>query len=84
MSMSQLRVGDQVEGVYVGHAFRGCVAATRALTVKSDGAIEFMVELAEPVEIFGLKRDQILLVAKADGSPSSYTRHTDRLQVRAG
>lgn len=84
MNMPQLRVGDQVEGVYVGHAFRGRVEAARALTVKTDGAIEFLVSLAEPVEILGLKRDRILVMAKADGSPSSYTRHTDSLRIRAG
>ena len=63
----------------MGVAFAGTIDAMRALTVTTDGCFEYSISLDEPIVVFGTKRDHVLMYAKFDGTPSSYTRHTDHI-----
>jgi hypothetical protein len=74
------QVGQQVTGKYLGKiAFSGKLVDRRSLTVKTDGAVEYSVELDQPIVVFGTERNHVLMVAKWDGTPSSYTKFTDSL-----
>ena len=74
-----MQVGQQVRGEYMGQVFSGVIASQRMLTVKTDGAFERFVTLDKPVTVFGTERDTLVVYTQFDGSPSSYTKHTDRL-----
>jgi len=74
-----MNVNQQVSGNYHGQQFSGVIAEMRALTVKTDGCFEYMVALAQPLTVYGTERTRLCLCAKFDGTPSSYTNHTDAL-----
>ena len=75
-----MQVNQTVTGMYMGSIpFRGVITSLRSLTVKTDGAFEHMIDLAEPVTVFGEQRTNLIVTTKFDGQPSSYTRHTDSL-----
>ena len=75
-----LTTGTRVAGFYCGnHAFAGPIAERRHLTVPTDGAVEYMIDLEAPIEVYGEVRSRLCLVAKHDGSPSSYTKFSDRI-----
>jgi hypothetical protein len=77
-----MQVNQQVSGMYLGEIpFTGTIVESRALTVRTDGCMEFTVRLDKPVTAYGLQREVILMNTKFDGSPSSYTRHTCRMQA---
>jgi hypothetical protein len=76
-----MQVNQQVTGSYMGHQFAGIVQTRRPITVKTDGAVEFAVVLSQPITVFGLIRDEILVCAKWDGTPSSYTRYSDSIEA---
>lgn len=73
-----MQVNQKVSGMYLGEIpFTGVIVASRALTVRTDGCMEFTVQLDAPVTAYGLRRDVILMNTKFDGSRSSYSRYTD-------
>ena len=74
-----MNTNQQVTGSYCGHKFSGVIQSMRALTVPTDGAFEFFVKLPQPIVVYGAKRDVLVLHTKFDGSPSSYTKHTDSM-----
>ena len=77
-----MQAGQAVAGNYMGVNFTGVINVMRLLSVKTDGCFEFDVQLDAPIEVFGEKRTKILSFAKFDGSPSSYTNHTEFLTAR--
>lgn len=74
-----MKANDKVTGTYCGAAFSGVITEMRCLTVKTDGAFEFSIDLDSPIVVFGETRNQVLMFAKFDGSSSSYTKHQDSL-----
>ncbi len=73
-----MQIGQQVTGNYCGFPISGVITARRPVTVKTD-AVEFDIDLSEPVEVYGAVRTSVLVYAAFDGSTSSYTKHTDWL-----
>ena len=76
-----MNTNQQVTGTYCGAKFSGTIAAMRALTVKTDGCFEFTVKLPAPLTVYGWERDTLIVHAKFDGAPSSYTKFTDALEA---
>jgi hypothetical protein len=74
-----MHVNQQVSGNYMGVQFDGVITEMRSLTVKTDGCCEYMVKLTKPVSVFGQEREKLCVYAKFDGTPSSYTKHSDEL-----
>lgn len=74
-----MQANQQVTGTYCGAKFSGVIAEMRRLTVHTDGCFEFMVKLSHPLTVYGHTRDTLCINAKFDGSPSSYTKHTDSM-----
>lgn len=76
-----MQVNQRVAGNYIGHSFAGRITEQRALTVKTDGCMEYMIDLERPIVVFGTQRDRLCVYARFDGSPSSYTKFTDWLRA---
>lgn len=77
-----MQVKQQIRGLYLGNIpFRGVITEMRPLTVRTDGCFVYFVALSEPVTVFGEQRDSLVVNAKFDGSPSSYTRYTDSISA---
>ena len=76
-----MQTNQQVRGTYCGVNFSGVIVEMRRLTVRTDGCFEYMVKLAQPLTVYCHERDTICIHAKFDGTPSSYTKHTDALEV---
>ena len=76
-----MQTNQQVIGTYCGAKFSGVIAEMRCLTVNTDGCFEYMVKLDQPLTVYGHERDMLCIHAKFDGSPSSYTKHTDSLEA---
>ena len=76
-----MNTNQQVTGNYYGAPFSGVITSKRMLTVKTDGCFEFSVNLEKPITVFSQERDSILVYAKFDGSPSSYTKFRDELKA---
>jgi hypothetical protein len=76
-----MEAGQQVSGEYYGQKFHGVITEQRALTVRTDGAFERFIDLSAPITVFGTERNSIVVYTKYDGSPSSYTKYSDSLQV---
>lgn len=74
-----MQTNQQVTGTYCGAKFSGVIAEMRRLTVRTDGCFEFIVKLAQPLTVYGHTRDTLLINAKFDGTPSSYTKYTDSM-----
>ena len=76
-----MQTNQQVHGTYCGAKFSGVIAEMRRLTVKTDGCFEYMVKLSQPLTVYGHERETLCVYAKFDGTPSSYTKHTDSLEA---
>ena len=74
-----MQTNQQVTGTYCDAKFSGTIVSMRRLTVRTDGCFEFMVKLAQPLTVYGEARDTLLINAKFDGTPSSYTKFTDEM-----
>lgn len=76
-----MNTNQQVTGTYCGATFSGVITEMRRLTVRTDGCFEFIVALDQPLTVYGHTRDTLLINAKFDGTPSSYTKFTDELRA---
>jgi hypothetical protein len=76
-----MQTNQQVTGRYCGAEFSGKIVEMRLLTVKTDGCFEYTVQLDKPLTVYGQERDVLLVNAKFDGSPSSYTKYSDMLEA---
>ena len=76
-----MQAGQNVVGVYMGFKFSGVITESRSLTVKTDGCVEHMIDLDSPIVVFGTERTQLCVYCRWDGSPSSYTKFTDRIAL---
>lgn len=76
-----MQTNQQVTGTYCGAKFSGVIAEMRRLTVRTDGCFEFTVALDQPLTVYGHTRDTLVVHAKFDGTPSSYTKHTDSMEA---
>ena len=76
-----MQVNQQVSGTYCGSIFSGVIAEMRRLTVKTDGCFEYIVKLNAPMTVYGHERDTLVVYAKFDGSPSSYTKFEDKMEA---
>lgn len=75
-----MQTSQQVSGLYLGSIpFRGVITEMRRLTVKTDCCFEYMIDLLEPVTVYGEQRSNLVVFAQFDGAPSSYTKFTDSL-----
>jgi hypothetical protein len=76
-----MQVNQKVIGNYMGANIEGHITEKRMLTVKTDGCFEYHIQLDKKVNVFGADRDHVLIYAKFNGEPSSYTKHTDWLKA---
>lgn len=76
-----MQTNQQVRGIYCGTQFGGVIAEMRRLTVRTDGCFEFVVKLPAPLTVYGHERDTLIVHAKFDGAPSSYTKFSDMLEA---
>lgn len=77
-----MNAGQQIVGAYMGNiAISGKITEMRALTVRTDGCFEYMIDLDQPIMVFGEHRKNCIIHAKFDGQPSSYTKHTDWIKA---
>jgi hypothetical protein len=77
-----MQTNQQVRGTYCGgHKFSGQIIEMRRLTVKTDGCFEYTVKLDQPITVHGEARDILMVCAKFDGTPSSYTKFSDALEA---
>lgn len=77
-----MQTNQQVSGLYLGSVpFRGVITGMRRLSVKTDDCFEYIIDLLAPVTVYGEQRNDLVVFAKFDGTPSSYTKYTDSLQA---
>jgi len=76
-----MQTNQQVQGTYYGVRFAGVISEMRRLTVKTDGCFEYMIKLSKPLIVYGEYRTTLCVHAKFDGTPSSYTKFTDSMEL---
>jgi hypothetical protein len=77
-----MQVGQKITGAYLGDfEIKGTITELRRLTVRTDGCFEYMIDLDHPIVVYGEERKNCIINAKFDGSPSSYTKHTDWIKA---
>jgi hypothetical protein len=77
-----MNAGTKVAGMYMGQIpFTGAVVNSRGLLVQTDGAVEHTVVFDSPIIVYGMERTRGLVITTEDGSPSSYTKYTDKMSA---
>jgi len=79
-----LEIGDRVYGRYLTHPILGRISQIEEIEETLDPsteAFQITVALEEPITIFGFDRYEVVVITRADGSPSRYTNFPDRLAL---
>lgn len=79
-----LEIGDRVYGRYLTHPILGSISQIEEIEETQDPsteAFQITVALEEPITIFGFDRHEVVVITRADGSPSRYTNFPDRLAL---
>lgn len=79
-----LEIGDRVYGRYISHPILGVISEIEEIEETLDPATEafqITVHLEDPITIFGYDRHEVVVITRADGSPSWYTTFPDRLAL---
>ena len=79
-----LEIGDRVYGRYLSHSILGIISQIEEIEETLDPsteAFQITVVLEDPITIFGYDRHEVVLITRADGSPSRYTTFPDRLAL---
>jgi hypothetical protein len=76
-----LNVGQKVTGAYMGSVrFNGTIKESRFVTVRND-TIGYVVDLSEPIEVYGTKRESLMVHVGFDGRGTTYVDPTEYIEA---
>ena len=74
-------IGTKIKGLYLGEfKIIGIIVDRRPIFIETDNCWIYSIKLTPPIEIYGKKKENILMNTKYDGTTSSYTRYSDIME----